>query len=48
MVATGLAETLSRLSFPIASHIGTLLLDEDINRIFFECSVSPDKKIIDA
>ena len=48
MVATGLAEALSRLSFPIASHIGTLLLDADIPPIFLECSVSPDKKIIDA
>ena len=48
MVSTGLAEILSRLSSPIASHIGTLLLDEDIHRIFFECSVSPDKKMIDA
>ena len=46
MVPTGLAETLSRLSSPIASHTGTLLLDEDIHRIFFECSVSPDKKML--
>lgn len=48
IISIGLAEALSRLSSPIASHIGTLLLDEDIHRIFFECSVSPDKKMLGA